>query len=142
MLSLAVITARLQAEMPQLRLVAGAAALAAAKDQLTALPAAYVLPGSETAQRNPLLDASQHSQVSTEQVTVILAARNVRDARGAAAHAELLALSQALRAALVGWAPDDARGALNFVRAGPLELGDAVLFWPETYDTLTLITKP
>ena len=133
MLALSVLTTRIAAQMPQLKRVAGFADLVAARGKVTVFPAAYVIPERESAEENSLIGI--HDQRISESFTVLLLAKNVTDARGLAAQEEVKALSDALRAALLGWQPSTAHTPLDLVSAGPLELADQILFWPETYKT-------
>lgn len=125
---------RLREQVSDLRQVAGAAALAAAQEDLRSTPAAYVIPLAEQAARNALIGGA-HSQQIAVHFGVVLAARQLRDARGQAGHEELERLRSAVKDALIGWAPDEDHDPIEIVRGQLLALTDAILWWQDEYLT-------
>jgi hypothetical protein len=130
---LAALEARIAA-LPQLRLVRGAPDfVTAAETRPPALPAAYVLPLSESAGPNALGGAVAQ-QVSAE-TGIALALANVADPKGRAALADLAALRAAVRDALLGWVPEAGCSPLEFAGGGLLGFKDGVLWWQDVYAT-------
>lgn len=110
--------ARLQAEVPALRRVEGAAELAAlvSAGQLPQqTPAAYVLPLGDDAEANRSATVGVNQRV-TEQLGVVLIDRHAGSRHGEEARADLVPLIQACRAALIGWQPDGSYSALEYRR--------------------------
>ncbi|MCC7413318.1 MAG: hypothetical protein IT495_17010 [Gammaproteobacteria bacterium] len=129
----AAIIARLRTEVSALRDVTGAADLRAAGITLKRWPAAWVVLTGEQAQANQLATAVSQRVVAT--VGVVLGARDVSDATGTAAREALEPVRGAVRAALLGWAPD-AEYEPCVLRGGRLlAFGDAVLWWLDEFDT-------
>lgn len=105
---------RLRAEVPELKLVGGAAEFAqASASNPTVTPAAYVLTPAE--KPSPSAIASVLIQHVKAEIPVVLVTRNVADAHGAAAAIDMQALRLAVRAKVFGWVPADG--------CDPLELG-------------------
>jgi len=136
---------RIQAQLPQLRLVSGTAGFAALEEAppREKLPAAYVIPLDDSAAPSGM--ATQVTRQRLERrISVLLMASSARDPRGEAAAEALEPLVAALRAALVGWTPalgtQPSTGArlvsiepLNLVRGGLLSMADGVMVWEDTY---------
>jgi hypothetical protein len=139
MLSLDTLKARIQAEVPGIRLVDAYASLVAAKGVARQTPAAFIYPASETA---PLGNGYQHLQRVRVQFGVLIVVRNVSDAGGAAAQKETEQLSAALRAALCGWVPGSDYDKVQLTSAGPAELDNGFLYWPETFVTTQEFSNP
>jgi len=136
-IDLTTIATRLQAAVPEFARVAGVADLAAARNGVIKLPAAYIMPGSETASPNKMIGG--HSQEVTERFTILIVAKNVSDQSGMAAQAELFDLSRKVRDALLGWQPTTEHSPVNLAGAGPLELANQMLYWPEGFQVSTTI---
>ena len=134
---LPLITARLESTVSALRRVAGAADIAAAEEDLKRMPAAYVLPLRERAGENYLDNAV--SQRVARAFGVLYAVRNLRDARGDAAHVHLEELRTEGRAALLGWEPDDDHEPIEFRGGRLLRLTNPILFWQDEYETAHLV---
>jgi len=124
---------RLNTHVTALRQTGGAADLAAARDDLRIAPAAYVIPLRETPGRNELGEAIW--QRVTVRLGLVLAVRNVRDARGEAAAEDLEALRQSVRAALLGWAPAMGHDPLEYGGGRLLALTNAILWWQDDFTT-------
>ncbi len=133
MLDLANIVTRLSTEVPALSRVAGIAALESLQSALTALPAAYLMPGAE--RPDGAEEPNVARQVIRERLTVVLAVRNVADARGEAAADDLRPLVNAVRQALVGWRPESGKTPLIFEGADPVGYDDQLLLWAEHFST-------
>lgn len=132
------VIARLQASLAGSGwvLIAGAAELDAAIDTTPAVPAAYVLPLAETAEPSDL--ASLHSQRIAQGFAVVICVANLRDARGAAAAGDLHTRRMAVRAALLGWAPDLADGeAVSFAAGRLLKFEQQRLWWTDEFTVFT-----
>lgn len=130
------IKARLETEVAALKLVAGAAEFAAAVDAGAlpkALPAAFVFLASERG--NPSPTWSRTRQLVPASVALMLVARNVADARGEAAQADLDALRVACRDALLGWAPTAECDPLQFESGGLAAFRGGAVWWTDSYRT-------
>ena len=137
MLELAPVITKLTTEVPALARISGAAELDRVLDSVTALPAAYLLPGAEgpDGQNHP----NVARQIIEERLTVVLAVRNVSDSQGAAALDDLREIINEVRKALIGWRPTDEtppdRTPLVWVGGDPVGFTDQVLLWAEHYST-------
>jgi len=133
------VIARLSAEaMPPLRLVEGLAEFDAliAPPPDARLPAAYVLPGVTQAGANSL--ATGFLQRLEEPFSVIILHRNRRDARGAAASADLTRdLIPAVRRALIAWRPSADWDPVEIRLGRLIDSEDGVLAWRDDYTTTT-----
>ena len=136
---------RLRAQVPALRLVAGAGEYAALQQLPPSekMPAAYVLPMDDTGRPNGLASALVRQQVE-RRITIVLMTRNLRDSRGENAAEQLEPLLAAIRANLVGWTPvlaaQPAQGAqminpeaMEFRRGRLIGIDEGVLSWSEEY---------
>jgi len=134
-LTLALVTARLAGTTGLLD-IGGAAEYFAARETLKRWPAAFVLPAKDTAAPNPFAEGAIDQQVIAR-YGVILAVRNLRDATGAAAMADLATLRQALWTKLLGWVPADGFSPCTYGGGRLLELDEAaqVLWWVDEFDT-------
>lgn len=117
--------------------VAAFARVAAVSDasqalEITALPAALVLPGPDTA--NPADNKWSPRQIVIEYVDVLLVLRNLADARGEATVADLSVLSAAVRKTLVGYR-SAGRWPLMFNSARGLGFDDQIFVWSERFET-------
>lgn len=125
---------RLQATVSALKLVGGAADFQKASEaNPAAAPAAYVFPLREVAGPNPVAP-DVHQRVATE-VAVVLAVKNVSDARGAAAQQDMTTLRAAVKAVLLGWVPAAGYDALERGTGGLLAFRDGYMWWQDTYTT-------
>jgi hypothetical protein len=138
MIDLSTLSARLRTLVPEFARVAGVADLAAAKNAVLSLPAAYIMPGSETASPSSLI--GRHTQKVTERFTILIVAKNVSDQSGMAAQSEIAVLSGKVRDALLGWQPTASHAPVELFGAGPLELANQLLYWPEGFQVSTTIT--
>lgn len=132
------IIARLKDQATSLLNVAGAAGLAQAATDLKQVPASYVVPSSERASgsNTGTLVVSQPNSV---RFAVIVAVRNLRDARGDKAQADLLSLRQEIMTALHGWQPDADFDPIEYGGGRLLQLTDQVLWWQDEFLTSHLI---
>ncbi len=106
--------ARLKARAPILKIVDGAAGLAAAlASPPNSAPAAYVLKGERGGQVKYLGPvAQQNVEVSLQVVLFVRSAANER--AGAGAELLMTQVETEVRAALFGWSPGDAFGQIAF----------------------------
>lgn len=132
------IITRLREQCALLRLVGGAAQLERAIEALTTVPAAFVLPARETAADSPFMDQLVQQELRAE-FTVVVAVRNLADAAGSAAREELEPVREAIRAALLNWAPENATSGCEFVGGELAQFKDSLLWWADTYATSYLI---
>lgn len=120
--------------IPSLKLVGGAVQFEAAKDGLTALPAAFVLPSSDAADDSPWLDTLVQQRVGAEFV-VIMAVRNLADAQGAAALDVLSPVRADVRDALLNWKPADTDDGCIYRNGRLVTFANGVLWWQDIYAT-------
>lgn len=107
--------------------IAGAAEFAAEVEatRLT-LPCAFVMRGSGVG--NPVATVGPIVQEVVEEFAVVVAVSNSADTRGQAAAESLDDVMADLRAALLGWIPDDDHNAFEFVRDDHVGLDRARLW--------------
>lgn len=132
---IAEIIARLQSQVapPTLNLVGGAAEFQAASDaNPNAVPAAYVLRMSERGGER-LTYGRTEQRVPTE-IGIVMVVRNVADAKGNAASADMETLRGAVRTALLGWNAA-ATDPFEFAAGGLLAFRDGHLWWQDSYRT-------
>lgn len=140
---IAPILERLRQEVPALRVVAGAAELAAAVESGKGLqtPCAFV---TLTAERgSPMRGVAgvfvQPVQLS---VSVMLVVRNyTRASLGSAARADLLPVLQDARNALLGWKPAGADDVLTFSAGRVFDFDAGTLWWEDVLATRYTIAK-
>lgn len=134
MLLLSLLTDRIAEQVPQFVTITGLAELVAAKGIARRKPACYIAPGQESASADQMIGRT--SQRVSETFGVWIAVGNGASATGTQAQAEIKALADAVRAALIGWQPDAAYIPIELVSAGPIQWDDdQTLFWPEIYRT-------
>jgi hypothetical protein len=127
--------AHLKDQVPALRLVEGAAKYAALKapPPVASQPAAYVMVLREAAGPNRVLGTVRQRLAVT--YGVVLITTNVADAKGAQASAEIDALKQLVRAALIGWQPTRDWEPTTLASGALLDLTGGTIAWMETYTT-------
>lgn len=130
----------LKTDITDLRKVVGAANFAAAQADLTATPAAYVVPGGSNAQPNTLLGYSV-SQKVVEFFDVILVVDNKRDVRGDAVNAPLETLRAAVLATLLGSQPATDYDPVTLAAESLLNLDVTTLWWQMRFATGYFETK-
>jgi hypothetical protein len=99
------VIARLRAQVPGLRQVAGLAEFGAVAENTVGLPAAFVCFEREHREEADDSFEAPLSGVMRVDLTVMLAVASVRDSRGEAAAQAIEALAGQCRAALAGWSP-------------------------------------
>ncbi len=132
-MDLAPVVSRLQAQVAAFRLVAGAADLASATDDLKQVPAAYVYPVADRTTRSGGLGYVAHEVQA--RFGVVIAARNLRDARGEKAIGDLEPLRLAVRTALLGWLPATGYDRCTWQGGRLIRIAQAVLWWQDDYET-------
>lgn len=101
---------------------------------ITALPAAFVVPSSETASENSLITAVQ--QLITVEFAVLITARNVKTSTGADAYNAIQPLRKAIKQAIIGWQPAEEYEPVVYKSGALLKLDeDAVMWWVDTFET-------
>lgn len=113
--------------------VAGAAEFEAAKESIAHTPAAFVLPLRELAKENE--QDTGVLQRTSVRFGVLLAVRNVRDARGAASSQDLKALRASVFTALLGWAPTADHDPVTYAAGQIMLLSKGVLWWQDEFIT-------
>ncbi len=130
--------ARLRAEAPMLKTAGGAVEYERALQNAPALPAAFVIPGRETATDNEFGNQIVEQRVDVD-FAVVLAVRNVSDASGAAALESLKPVRDAVCVALLNWQPDAEFYGCEYGGGELFAWKDGVIWWAETYRTSHLI---
>lgn len=120
--------------VPALKLVGGAVDLqAAAEEEPTITPAAFVIPLEENPGANELGNfVMQRVAVA---VGVVLVVRNLTDTKGAAATVDMEALRQSTKAVLLGFAPNDACDPLERGQSALLAFKEGHMWWQDIYIT-------
>lgn len=95
------------------------------------LPAAYVLPLSESAELSQTVGESCQVHDCTFGVTLIV--RHARDAAGARATDALGPLREAVQACLVGWIPDGCMSMVAFGQGSLLDFADGATVWRDDF---------
>jgi hypothetical protein len=127
------IAAHLSDAVPPLRLAGTAADFIRAQQDLTATPAAFVLPARETAQRNPFASQAVEQDVASE-FAVMIAALDLSDATGAATLESLEPIREQIRSALLNWQPDTDHAGCEYVDGEMFQLdANGVLWWADRY---------
>lgn len=136
-MDLSLIIARLKSQLSGLKSIGASADLDAAIAGSVFPPAAFVLPLAENPSPNKLLSGI-HQKV-TQNFGVVHVINNRRDAQGAAALDDLVALRADLQAALVGWVPDTTNGEpVSYTGGRLLRLdGDGQLWWIDEFQLIT-----
>lgn len=137
-MNLTPIIARLRDECPTLRFVAGAAEFERALSETPTLPAAFAIEGNEGALPNPFGNQLTEQEITAELV-IVIAAENLADASGAAAHNAMHPVRLAVRSALLGWPPADDCGGFEFVDDNFVHFGNGVLWRQQRYRTQFVI---
>lgn len=122
--------------------VSGAAALAQAVELAAdwTVPAAFVVPLSETADQNELLGDFSSQWVAIRFGVAILVSNTSDEPGFTAAEAVVDAFAQ-IRAALVGWQPSETFQAIDYVSGELGEFDRARLFWELQFATYELISE-
>jgi len=152
-LDLTYIVKRLQVQLASsIKLVGEALDIASAEDDLkNVYPAAYILPNRDQPGSNIL--ANVVSQEVTTTFSVLLAVRNLRDATGAKARAELRPLRSDVADTLLGWTPGPYVEATRvftpsedytpceYAGGRLMRVTDTVLWWMDDYRTRFEVRK-
>ena len=140
-MNLAPIIARLRDECPTLKVVAGAAEWERAREQVTNLPAVFVMPAADGADPSPFGNEIVQQRVRS-QFVVSIAVRNLSFKDDAAAFASLEPVRVAIRDALLAWQPDYPTNDMDGCEfgAGQFDKFDnGVLWW---WDSLYKVLDP
>ncbi|MGA0610565.1 phage tail terminator protein [Caldimonas sp. KR1-144] len=132
---------RLKAEVPEFRLVEGAAEYASIS-QLRDFqpPCAYVLLANESGGNGGARGA--RAAGASAEFGVVLAVRNYREQRGAQLRGELRTLLGKVRAALIGWVPPSPGATACAWRGGAvMDYDNATLLWVEAYESAHVLMR-
>lgn len=126
------IVERIRTEVPALRIVDFAATFDALRERgLPAMPAAFVLPDNEAAERNKL--ASGVHQKVLVGFAVFLYVKHAGDALGGKAKDQVKPLRDPLLEALLAWSPPGADGVIEFRGGRTAALQGGVLVWRDAF---------
>ena len=131
---------RLVEKVPELKVVEGAADLAAAAESgVRQFPCAFVIPLADSPSELELATGSTQQRLSS-QLGVIMVVRNLRDARGQNALVDLTVLRKLVHEAIYGWTPD-AQVFDPLTRGGGriLQLDNQTLWWQDDYATASYL---
>ena len=132
-MKLAPIITQLKAQVSSLQnRVGGGADVGEARNMARALPAAAVIPLTESGSDNQFA-TGMVSQRLTWQFGIVLAVKNVSDQTGGAAADDLETLRDSVKLAIVGWKHPDADRAAIFVRGNLISFDNATLWWLDRY---------
>lgn len=128
------IVERIRSEVPAFKIVDYAATFEALRERgLPAMPAAFVLPGNETARPNSLAGGVDNEV--RFRIRVYLFVKFAGDALGGKAQDYLEALRKPLRDALMAWQPpvEGVDGVIEFEAAQPEQLANGILVWRDQF---------
>ncbi len=124
---------RLRASVPAFNVVGEAASVALAQAGQAPAPCAYVVLGTEQGGQR-LGGSVAYRQRVAATVGVLIGVRVYGDEAGGAAAPELVDLTRATRAALLGWKPAGAETAFEFADARLLAMDEnATVWWLERF---------
>lgn len=132
MLDLADWVTRLQSQT-DLKKVGLAADLEAARRGLKQMPAAFILLGRETVQRNEAL--TEVGQLVDVEVIVAIAVDNAGARTGARNIDQLKTIRQQIDTRLLGWQPTTAEDVIEYDGGRLLGFSDQILWWSDSYAT-------
>jgi hypothetical protein len=129
------------AAMPPFKLVDAASEYAAldAPPPAARLPAAYILPLGSQPGASGLVNRVRQRVVET--IGVVILAGNLRDARGGAAAADIVALRDAVRTALLGWTPAAGWEQAQLAGGQLIGIDEGVLAWQERFSCGVLVSQ-
>lgn len=131
---IAEMVARLQSQIPELKLVGGAAEFqAASESNPKAAPAVFVFTADENPGRSP--DVPMVIQRVAVRVSVVWCIKNVADATGSAGAIDMDALRSAGKAALLGWQPEPGCDPLERGPGRLLMFRDGYQWWQDIWLT-------
>lgn len=138
------IVERLKATAPALRAVGGSANLdAAMKADRFPTNSAYVLPAQERGGENHVAtdgaSGEGYAQLAEVSFSVLLIAKNVADARGAAAHGDLRSLRGEVFRALANWVPAWASLPVEWDSGALAEVRPGEIWWEDVYRTAVIL---
>lgn len=139
MLDLADWVTRLQSQT-DLKKVGLAADLEAARRDLKQMPAAFILLGRETVQRNEELD--EVGQLVDVEVIVAIAIDNAGAKTGARNIDQLKTIREQIDARLLGWQPSTAEDKVEYDGGRLLGFSNQILWWADSYATQYLKQTP
>ncbi len=128
---------RLKAQVTGMREIDGATSLDAAMRGLVAAPALYLIPLADRGQELP--HTGTVDQLISVLFGVLIVLETARSAQGLDVILELEAVRAQVRAALVGWVPDQGTGEPVTYAGGELVQfqGDGHLWWSDEFSLTT-----
>jgi hypothetical protein len=130
--------ARLETEVRAFQDVKGSVDFARAAADLRRTPAAFVITASARAPENRT-GTEVTQQLVAETFGVVIAAQNLRDARGEESSKDLRALRLAVLTALHGWQPYEGFDPCEYVSGQLLGMNDYTLWWQDNFITRTIV---
>ena len=130
---LAPVIARLKSQVSLLRHVGAAASLEQAVANVAAFPCAYLLAPREDAAPNEMINIVRHTVA--DRFSVLLAVKDVADATGESALAQIDAIRPTIIAALLNWSPDSTHDPIEFKAGQLLYAADGIAAWSDTFVT-------
>lgn len=131
------IEARLRAQVPAFKEVAGAADLTNILQGRIAAPGCYVFQERSSVGSNDLVGAVM--QRVTQQFAVITIVRNVKDSRGADAADYSQSLQATVQTALLGWIPHPNALPIEYVSGALVSFANGFFIWKDLYQTTQYI---
>lgn len=140
-MDLTAFTARLQAEASDIfKMIGAAAEYDAAVDALAAAPAVFVVEQDNAADQPYLTGVAD--QLVSVRVSCIIAVKLQRDTRGEGGRSALQVARGAVRAALLGWAPDASTGEpVTYAGGQLLDFLPGTLWWQDVYQVREVISN-
>lgn len=128
------VIARVDAQVPQFKLVGEAADFqAAAEINPTAGPACFIFMTGESGIDNAT--TGRPRQRVHVNFAVVYAVKNVKDVKGKGNTQTLAPLKEAVRNALVGWMPTTAIDRIQFVSGNQMAFRQGWQWWMDTFKT-------
>jgi hypothetical protein len=127
------IISRIDTQATQIRLVQGAAQLAALMTAPSKKPAAWVVPLGDSARANQFSTAT--IQEISVRFGVVICTREASDATGDAALDALEPLRQAVMDAIHGWQPTAEHKPIEYAAGRLLQMAGGLLWWQDEFLT-------
>ena len=133
------VEARLKAQAPALREVAGAAEYAAVKElRGFTPPSAFVIFADEAPGDTP---TGSSLALAVARIGVVIAARNYRAGAGGQLGQELLEVIAQVRAALIGWKPSsNCTTAITWAGGGLMDYDNSTALYVDTFSLTHILT--
>jgi len=125
--------ARIRAQVPELKEVAGAADMANIMSGRLTDMGCYIFQERITAAENHMIGTTM--QQLTLSFAVLLVVRNVKDARGADAADASYTLQARIQSALLGWSPEAGADVLAYSGGALVSFANGFFIWKDTFNT-------